>query len=170
MAWVSFIHPPAPSTLPPSLPPARSARRSTTNITSRYELDQPLKLVYKYFDARFCSCASGSVPRLMFLYFFQSEFFRREITNRINPVSPEGISILKSIRKPENVVLRMPLKLGCKCYSRHRKTIDTRLIVLFPSLSRDVARRRSQSNFKNYDARCKICFAQGGFAIFDVKF
>ena len=38
-------------------------------------------------------------------------FFCREYTNEINPVTPEGISILKSIRKPGNVVLNSPLKL-----------------------------------------------------------
>ena len=81
-----------------------------------------------------CCCASGSVAGPLELEFFNPSCFRRENTNQLNPVTPEDVSILKSIRKPESVVLRVyAADTRCERSLTGGEMIDTRLrLILRP--------------------------------------
>ena len=76
---------------------------------------------------------------------FNPRYFRWENTNQINRVTPEDISIIKSIRKPENVCRWNWVWVFLEAWGNDR----------YPSLlSKDMARRRSWYSFKIL--RCEI--------------
>ena len=56
---------------------------SWSSLETHFHLVCVFAIVWKYFDARFCSCASGSVSRLLALQFCNPSFVsRRETISR----------------------------------------------------------------------------------------
>ena len=98
-------------------------------------------------------------------------FFRREITNQLNTLAPEDISILKSIQKPENVVLHIfAAETRCERSLRHGETIDTRLIAQLFLCQETFRAEYLNTNLRYYDERHKICFSQLIFTNFEMTF
>ena len=68
--------------------------------------------------------------RWRWIFFGPRFFLRINYESTKFPVTPEDISILTSIRKPENVVLRMPLNFGVSVFlGAWGHDLDTRLIA-----------------------------------------
>ena len=105
--------------------------------------------VWKYFDARFCSCASGSVARLLALEFFQSDFFLSRIyklTKSRHSRRFIGTKVYTKARKHCSVCRWHSVWVFLEAWGNDRNPSHRQN----RSLSRDMACRRSQYKLKIY--------------------
>ena len=104
---------------------------SLSNLETHFHFIRVFAIVWKYFDARFCA-VHLVLERVCghWIVFNPSFFLCREITNRLNPVTPEDISILKCTNARKRCTAHA-VKTRCECSLRHGEMADTLLIASF---------------------------------------
>ena len=106
-----------------------SIRTSWSSLKTRFHLMGVFAIVWKYFDARACRCASGSVARSFELEYFQSEFFSSRNYKSTKSHHSRRCIDTQVYAKAQKSCTADAAETRCERFLRRGETIDTRLIA-----------------------------------------